>query len=515
MAAVATRPHSPGAGSVGGGSASSTDRVDLRAAVDRMLARWPSVGLAVGLVRAGRLDQVEARGYADLRSRIPVTPQTVVRVGSITKTMTAVAVLQLRERGLLNLDAPAAHVLRAYRLVARVPHWPQPTIRQLLTHTAGLPDVRRFADLLDFRAGPWDARPPLGSVPFGEELPTLAKYYADGLEVVALPGSAFAYSNHGFATLGQIVEDVSGMPLARYMDEHLFEPLGMQSSGLVRTRVIAGRLATGYLLGSDGPTRVADRDWMGAGAGGAYSTLDDLAAYAIGLMDGSAGARPVLDGSSAAQLFDRQYETHPDLPAMGLGIFRTDVRGEPVVHHDGILPGFNSHLALVPGRGIGLIALTNGSNGAMRWLPGEMKYLLRDLLHAHDERPRDVPHHPEIWRRISGRYLLPPRVSDLRGRLAMGGGVQIFVRRGRPMLRLRLPLPAVWSGFPMYGDVAADPLAFWVDLSAIGIGNVRMRFGEQHGRMSLHTDLGGQPITLERARSRRVKWHLGRRGLRR
>ena len=214
--------------------------------------------------------------------RAPVTERTVFRIGSITKTMTAVAVMQLHEAGRIDLDAPADEYLRAYRLIRRSNRFRQPTIRHLLTHTAGIPDARHFRDLLHFGWGPWDARPPIFSVPFGESLPALGDHYRDGLEVVADPGSAFAYSNPGFATLGQVVEDVSGLPLDRYLRERVFRPVGMVDTDLFRAPPLAARLATGYAFGSTGPRPVPDRDWIGGGGGGVYSTLQDLVRYARG-----------------------------------------------------------------------------------------------------------------------------------------------------------------------------------------------------------------------------------------
>jgi hypothetical protein len=346
-------------------------------------------------------------------------------------------------------------------------------------------------------------------VRFGGPLPTLADEYARGLEVVAPPGSTFAYSNHGFATLGQIVEDVSGMPLDRYLREHLFRPLGMTATDLARTPPIAARLATGYALASDGPRPVHDRDWLGAGGGGVYSTVRDLGRYAAALLQGGANEHgSVLRPSTLATMFERHYETDPALPALGLAFFVTDVGGHRVLAHDGILPGFNSHLSVVPDAGLGLIALTNGSSGAMRWIPEEMDGLHRRLLGVErQEADPAVPHHPEIWPEIVGRYELPPRVSDLRGRLAMGGGLEVLVRGGRPMIRLRLPVPALWRGLPLRPDDERDPRAFRVDLARFGIGQVRLRFRRTGtGRTVIHTDLGGQPISFEpvvRAGSRR------------
>jgi WS/DGAT/MGAT family acyltransferase len=482
--------------------------VDLPAWSDlvrEILNRHPVVGLAVGVLREGRTETI-THGHADLASGAPVTEHTVFRIASITKTMTAIAVMQLWQEGLIDLDAPASGYLRAYRLVLRDTGFRQPTIRHLLTHTAGIPDARHVRDLLHLAWGPWDARPPIFSVPFGHQLPSLGDYYRDGLEVVAEPGSAFAYSNPTFATLGQIVEDVSGLTLDRYLREQVFQPLGMVDTDLLRTPALAARLAAGYACGSRGPRPVPDRDWIGAGGGGVYSTLRDLAGYAEALMHGGANRHGrVLKEETLAQMFERQYEKSPELPALGLAFFRTDVGGHRILSHDGILPGFNSHLVVAPDDDAALIALTNGSSGAMRWLPSEMDRLLRTLLGVPTQKPIvDVALQPETWEQICGRYVLP-EPGDLRGRLAMGGGLEVFLRGGRPMIRLRMPIPSLWRGLPLQATDANDPHAYRVDLPAFDMGEVRLRFGVDpgSGRKVMHTDLGGQPITF-------VEWQPAR-----
>src|SRR4051794_10672135 len=108
---------------------------ELRARMAAILNRHPAVGLVAGVVRDGRLVFVHSHGLADIASNVPVDAGTVFRVGSVTKTFTAVAVLQLHEQGAIDLDEPAEKYLRAYRL-------PGPTIRHLLTHTGGIPEVR-------------------------------------------------------------------------------------------------------------------------------------------------------------------------------------------------------------------------------------------------------------------------------------------------------------------------------------------------------------------------------------
>src|SRR5215212_3257616 len=208
----------PSMGRLGQGAV-GVDELAMEARVGEILNRHPAVGLAVGVICNGRLEFFSGHGLADIAANAPITQDTVFRIGSITKTFTAIAVLQLWEQGLVDLDAPANDYLRAYRLIpARAEHRPA-TVRQLLTHIAGLPQL-----VYPSRA----FKPILGeTVKFGERLPTLAEFYRGGLRLVAEPGTRHTYSNQGFATLGQIVEDVSGKSLDRYFREHIFEPLGM------------------------------------------------------------------------------------------------------------------------------------------------------------------------------------------------------------------------------------------------------------------------------------------------
>ena len=97
-------------------------------------------------------------------------------------------------------------------------------------------------------------------------MPTLAEVYVRGIRLRAEPGTQFVYSNHGFATLGQIVEEVSGVRFDRYLRQHIFEPLGMSDTSLLRSEVPRSRLATAYTLGRHGPMAVIDREWVTAGA---------------------------------------------------------------------------------------------------------------------------------------------------------------------------------------------------------------------------------------------------------
>jgi CubicO group peptidase (beta-lactamase class C family) len=475
---------------------------DFRDLIGEILDRRPAVGLALGVVRDGRLEFFRGHGLADIASGTRITEDTVFRIGSITKTVTAIAVMQLWERGTVDLDAPVSDYLHPFRLVPASEGWRPVTLRHLLTHTAGIPDVRRLSDLLHAGLTPSDGRPPLLNVAFGRPLPSLAEHYRSGLRVVVEPGSAFAYSNHGYATLGQIVEDVAGERLDRYFREHVFEPLGMTDTDLVRSEHLSGRLATGYVLRAGGPRPVADRNWIGAAGGGIYSTPRDMARYVAALLGGGANEHGrVLQPATLAAVFAPQYQPDPRLPGMGLGFFRGEVDGHRTVAHGGILPGFNSELLVAPEDGIGLFALTNGSSGAFAWLPIEIESLLRQLLGPPaDERRPNVPHQPHVWAALCGRYGFLARIADVRERLSMGGGVEVFVRDGRLMARVLTPIPTLYRGLPLESLHESDPYLYRLDLSGLGMGQVRAVFAPIiEGRATaIHTDLGGMPWSLVR-----------------
>ena len=350
------------------------DELEIKRDVDEILNRWPAVGLAVGVVRVGAPELFSNHGVVDIEWATPVTEDTVFRIGSITKTFTAVAVMQLEEQGRIDLDAPANDYLRSFRLIPAKASWRHATVRHLLTHTAGVPEWLHPSRMI--KSG-WFAE----SFSLEERLPTLAEYYQGGLRLAAEPGTIWAYTDHGFATLGQIVEDVSGQPLHRYFRERIFEPLGMTDTDLLRSQRLTSRLATGYRLRSDGAKAVTDRQGVTAAAGSIYSTPRDMARYVAALLGGGSGKHgSILTPERVSLMFQPHYQPDPRIPGIGLAFWRADLGGHSAVEHQGVVPGFNSQIFLAPDDGIGVIAFTNGSRNASGWLTGETQQLLRELI---------------------------------------------------------------------------------------------------------------------------------------
>jgi CubicO group peptidase (beta-lactamase class C family) len=224
-----------------------------------------TTGAAVGIVLEGDVVYVRGFGVRELEAKQPVDGNTVFRIGSVSKTITALAVLKLRDQGKIALDTPAATYVPALAsLPSPTKDSPPLTVRHLLTMTSGLP----YDDM-------W------GAVTFGQSDVELAQLLEQGLSFAGVPGEQFQYSNLGFALLGKIVEAVSGQPFAEFVAHEVFAPLGMKSSAYVTGPIPLERMAVGYF--KEGERLVPepiDSDGVFAPAGGVYTSVNDLARYA-------------------------------------------------------------------------------------------------------------------------------------------------------------------------------------------------------------------------------------------
>jgi CubicO group peptidase (beta-lactamase class C family) len=477
------------------------DRAALEFVRQELIARHPCVGLAIGVADACGLAEFVGHGVADVGRGSPVTADTGVRIASISKTFTAVAVMQLVEQGRVGLDAPATQYLRSYRLVGPRPDSTAPTVRQLLTHTGGLPELAHASGAV---------RPDFGeSVPLGRAMPSLAEFYGGRLRLRAEPGTRFVYGNHSPATLGQIVEDVTGTSLGGYLAEHVFGPLGM-SSTTTDLAAAAATLATGYEIRGRRVAPVALREMITVGAAGVCSTPRDLGRYLAALLNGgSLDGATILAPSSLAEMFEPQVRPDPRIPGLGLAFYRVNLGdGTIAVGHQGTLPGFHSQVLLLPQAGVAAMVLTNGSRQADFWVPGAAARVLRLAAGIREVEPAAAPQRPDVWDEICGWYRLDASMTDVRLRGMLGAGIEIFLRAGRPAIRFLTPIPALARGFDLEPADPADPYAFRVRIP--GVDPLGVVVGRDGGRAT-RVHLEAMPLTLTRqpAATNPRRWAIG------
>jgi CubicO group peptidase (beta-lactamase class C family) len=317
------------------------DFAPLVATIEAEMATQQVPGLAVGVLHNGEMLFSQGFGVADLATNTPVTPSTSFRIGSITKPLTTIGLMQLVEAGQVDLDQP---------VVSYVPEFivnDQITVRQLLSHSSGLGDA---------------------AIPYGRtDVAALQDYVASLVPASAFapPGTLFSYSNPGFNTVGRIIETVSGMPYADYMTTKVFPALGMTQTTFARDVAMANGLALGYYPGRNAP-EVVDRDPDNGAeypSGFAFSTVGDLARVALLLLnDGSLDGQPVLQPEIIQAMKTPTIRVEPLEMGYGLGLLiRTQV-GETVIGHNGNINGYSASLELISSHELAVIVLANRNN---------------------------------------------------------------------------------------------------------------------------------------------------------
>ena len=332
--------------------------------IDRMMREFAErnrvPGIGWGIIIDGRVAHMGVHGIRDAATRAPVDTGTVFRIASMSKSFTAAAILQLRDAGRLSLDDPADRYVPELKTLRRPTSDARAiTIRDLLTHSAGFPEDNPWGDQ---QLSATDAE--------------LSAMLTRGIPFSNTPGVAYEYSNFGFAILGRIVANVSGMPIERYMADRMLRPLGMTSTYYEATAVPRTRLTLGY--------RLQDNAWLeepqlphgSFGAmGGMLTSISDLSRWVAFMLD----AWPPRDGADdgplarASRREMQQVARYNGASATrttdgvnlsaggygyGLGVRQTCLFRISVSHSGG-LPGFGSLMRWLPDHGVGIVALGN------------------------------------------------------------------------------------------------------------------------------------------------------------
>jgi CubicO group peptidase (beta-lactamase class C family) len=403
---------------------------------ERQADRLPSVAAAV--VCRGATAWANAVGFAAYESGLEATPATQYRIGSITKTFTATAIMQLRDAGALDLDDRLEQHLDDVENGS-------PTIRRMLSHLSGL---QREAGEMFVEA----ATPTEDELVVGFALP---------------PARAHHYSNLAFALLGRVVSARSGLPYREYVDERVIRPLGLERT----TWYAAEPSAQGYLVDEYAHT-VAREPALDLGAGGAagqlWSTVEELARWATFLARGEEG---VLSPATVEEMWFPQVMYYPDdwVLGWGLGLQLYNRQGTIFGGHGGAMPGHLAGVFVDRKSGVGAAALTNsGTRGAMDLFCLDLAAKAIELWpepiepwRPEEEPPDDVRALLGVWWSEGNRFDFTWEQGSLRAKQAgtpPGRGETTFARDGDGFVaaagrergeRLRREGETlVWAGYP-------------------------------------------------------------------
>jgi CubicO group peptidase (beta-lactamase class C family) len=352
--------------------------------LDAIYARYQQAehipGLVYGVVQDGKLVHVKGMGVASLETQAAVSPETFFRIASMTKCVTTLAVLQLRDRGKLSLDDTVASLVPAVARLKLPTADSRPiSLRDLLTHVAGF-----------VTDDPWGDR--LLPQPLGDFNAMLEA----GMHFARPPRIDFEYANLGYTLLGRVVEAASGEPYTRFVTREILRPIGMERSTFEIDDLPAGALALGYRRHDDtwSPAEIAHDGAYGAMAGVVTNAVE-YARFVAFMLD----AWPPRDDAETgpvARASRRELallHSGPRVPTLrkhqGREIWTASAYGYGLVnsaenelgrylHHRGGLPGYGSHFLFSPETGIGLFGFANRTYAAMNEPNVEAATALKD-----------------------------------------------------------------------------------------------------------------------------------------
>ena len=317
----------------------SLDITALESSANQELEATKTPGAAIGIVKDGRLAYANGFGTSNIETGAAVKPETLFRLGSTTKMLTAAAVATLVAEGKLAFEDNAGKYAQGLD-----PAIAALTLSQILSHTSGLKDAAVMNGRHDDST-------------LGEEI---RAWKSDWL--FTKPGAIFSYANPGYWLAGYVAESAAGQPYADVMEELVFKPLGMTSSTLRPTMAMTRPLSQGHAQVNNHievlrPAPDNEANWP---AGSVFSNLNDLSRFVIAMMnDGKVDGRQALSPKVVTAL----TTAHADVPGThskyGYGLFLEESGGVQLWSHGGSRAGYGSFIAMLPARRAGLIVLCN------------------------------------------------------------------------------------------------------------------------------------------------------------
>jgi CubicO group peptidase (beta-lactamase class C family) len=435
-------------------------------------------GVAVGVWADGR-EAYACHGVTSIDNPLPVDPDTLFLLGSVTKTYTATTLLRLAADGRVELEAPVRRYVPELRL--KDEHAAaQVTVLQLLNHTAGLD----FGFIDDF----------------GEGDDALASYVARmaELELIAPPGERTSYSQAGYNLAGRLIEKVTGLTFERAVASLVLEPLGLQHSFFARDDIMTRRFVVGHNRDQDGTLSIA-RLWRRSrgdnpGGGLASSVADQLGWARFHLGDGRArGGGRVLP----AGLLGRMQQPTAALrastlgDAIGIGWFLRDLDGVGTVGHGGSANGQFAELLTVPERAFAVVALANaGPDDGLAFNQAVVRWALQTYLGVIDRDPQPLPYDEARAREVVGSYeneVMTLTIGTDGAGLRLKGGIKPEIRAAADK-ELPPDLPPAAMGL-----LPGDPDEYIITEG--GMKGLRGFFTRDHSGAVTGVDLAGRLFT--------------------
>ena len=290
-------------------------------------------GVSVLVAQNGDIVYQKGFGYADIEKKIPVTPDTKFKIGSVSKQFTAVAILKLQEEGKIKIEDKLS------KYIPDFPRGNEVTIYHLLTHTSGIHDYNSQAN-------------------FEMTKPVTPQALLDMIKKLPYdfnPGERYLYNNSGYFILGYIVSQLSGKTLSEYLNKTFFKPLGMTNTGIYETNIVLNNEAQGYSIKGETVKKADFQEMSWAlGVGSIYSTTKDLHLWNEAVFNGK-----VLSNATLKTAFTQAVLNSGGKVDYGFGWFLSTNRGLSFIQHSGGVSGFSAYLERQPENKLTVCVLLN------------------------------------------------------------------------------------------------------------------------------------------------------------
>ena len=347
-------------------------------------------GAAFVFVQDGRVRLLRGYGLADVARQRRVAPEsTIWRVGSISKVFTATAVMQLVDRGQVDLDVPVERYLRRVTIPRT---FPEPvTTRQLLDHTAGFDEIRPGT-----QAASADAVLPLPG------------FLENRLVRIRPPGRTIAYSTYGITLAGELIEEVSGVGFEPFLQQNIWKPLGMTRSSIDVPATLREDVAMGYEFRGDSLVPQPWEWYHTTPASSVNASAADMARFLLAHLDGgSAEGGRILSARTRQEMHRQQVTMHPSIPGYALGFYEDFAGDLRILEHGGNMAGFSALMVLIPSERAGFFVVNHLEGSRLR---DNLKWSLLERFFPAARPRRQVPTtlppsdrvRPE---RFAGRYI--------------------------------------------------------------------------------------------------------------